>query len=444
MPQSKKPNEKKPKKFRFAEELKQPLFEDLSEKEGALGLGSGNYQILEIHLSTIKMEEQIRQNYDDDSINELAQSIKSQGLINPIEVVKEKDHYRIISGHRRYLAFKRLGYEKIPAIIKQGVKKDDIPIRQLIENIQREDLDPIDEALAMKKILEIKGITQEELAKILGKSKSKISKTLSILKLLEKVSHAKLRGLPAETLYELTAIEDEETLNKALDLVRNEGISRIKLREILKGIKESEARKKRKRKEITQVLNEIYSGIDSLNQKVLKFKIKYGKELEPEDEEKIRKQIERKMKELLKIVSTIFEGRGTIDVQVTFSSSMDELPFPGTSTIVKISNSLVKVNYSFIDYSASKEKIIETIAQKLPKIQRDILENSTREDLLNYWNALPFMKISQNVDGFFFKALKEKYKLPRRYLELKGEAMDSLQKEEAQRTAKDKGYTFEE
>ena len=433
------PDKRKKNRKELVSNIEKTLWNDISEKTG---LGMGNYEIKELHLSTIKEEEQIRQDYNEEGIEELAESIKSQGLIQPIEVMKEGDKYRIISGHRRYRAFKILNYEKIPAIVKLGIKKEDIPIRQLIENIQREDLDPIDEAATLNKIMEIKGITQEELAKILGKSKAKISKSLSLFKLLKKVSHAKLQGLPFETLYELTTIEDKATLEKAIELAHS-GTSRPKLKEILKELEDKEKRKKRKKKEISQVLGEIYSGIDSINEKVLKFKIKYGKELAPEDEENIKKELEKKMKELLKITSTLFEGRATIDVQLTISESMEELPFPGTSTIVKVSNSLVNISYSFINYSADKKEVIEIISKKLPKLQKDILKNSTREEILDYWNALPFMKISQNVDGFFYKALKEKYKLPRKYLELKVKALEDLQKRDAQRIAKEKGYTFE-
>lgn len=130
---------------------------------------------------------QPRKRFDDESIKELASSISAYGIISPIVVQRKGlDKYMIIAGERRYRALKSLNSTTIPAIIKDF---DDKKIQEIamIENLQREDLNPVDEALGMKKLMQDYDLTQEELACSLGKSRSAVANKLRLLSLSREV-----------------------------------------------------------------------------------------------------------------------------------------------------------------------------------------------------------------------------------------------------------------
>lgn len=175
---------------------------------------STNDGIEEIDLELLDpMLDQPRQSFDDESISELSQSIKQEGVISPLIVVKIDDRYSIVAGERRFRASKLAGLSSIPCIIKD-LSDEQIYKLSLIENIQREDLNPIDEAEAYQRLIEKFRYTQEQLAEGLGKSRSSIANSLRLNKLSEAVKqsirdskislgHAKvLAGLKSKELQE--------------------------------------------------------------------------------------------------------------------------------------------------------------------------------------------------------------------------------------------------
>lgn len=125
---------------------------------------------------------QPRKNFDEQSLNELAQSIKNFGLIQPITVVKKEHIYEIVAGERRYRASIKAGLEKIPVIIKDISQRKKLEM-SLVENIQRENLNSIEEALAFSSLIESYNITQEELADSLGKNRTTITNSIRLLNL---------------------------------------------------------------------------------------------------------------------------------------------------------------------------------------------------------------------------------------------------------------------
>nr|HPO50942.1 ParB/RepB/Spo0J family partition protein [Spirochaetota bacterium] len=125
---------------------------------------------------------QPRKNFSEEALESLAVSIKSFGVIQPITVAKKDDIYEIIAGERRYRAAKKVGLEKIPVIIKDLSQKEKMEI-SLVENIQRENLNPIEEGLAFLSLIETYSITQEELSGRLGKSRTAITNTIRLLNL---------------------------------------------------------------------------------------------------------------------------------------------------------------------------------------------------------------------------------------------------------------------
>ena len=154
-----------------------------------------NKQIQDIELDKIVPNRyQPRREFSDDSIKELAETLDKDGLLQPIVVREDgEDHYEIIADERRYRAAKSLGWETIPAIVK-NMDDDQAASLALIENLQREDLNPIDEAKAYTNLMKLNDLTQTALAKDMGKSQSYVANKLRLLKLDDDVQKALIEG----------------------------------------------------------------------------------------------------------------------------------------------------------------------------------------------------------------------------------------------------------
>lgn len=177
---------------------------------------------------------QPRENFDEQALKELAVSIKEHGVIQPIVVRKIGEKYEIIAGERRYKASTMAGLTKIPAIIRNLDDKESSKVA-LIENLQRKDLTPIEEARTYQKILELDALTQEELAKTMGKSQSAVSNKLRLLSLTDEVQDALLKEKISERhARSLLNIENPE-LQK--DLLNKIITTRMTVRELEEEIK---------------------------------------------------------------------------------------------------------------------------------------------------------------------------------------------------------------
>ncbi len=165
--------------------------------------------------------DQPRKVFEESALMELADSIAKHGVIMPIVVNKEPNgKYRIIAGERRYRASKLAGKETIPVVIKQYSEREVKEI-SLIENLQREDLNPIEAAFAMKQLMDDYALTQEELSDRIGKSRSAIANTLRLLTLSDEVMDMVARGdLSAGHARALVVLPKEKQLKIALDAVR--------------------------------------------------------------------------------------------------------------------------------------------------------------------------------------------------------------------------------
>lgn len=155
---------------------------------------------------------QPRTNFDEDALKELAKSIQEKGVIQPITLRKIKaEKYQIVTGERRWRASKLVGLKKIPAVIRNFDDQEMLEVA-LIENIQREDLNPIEEGAAYKEMLDNFGITQAELAKQVGKSRSNVSNMIRLLKLADKVkNHLQQGAITIGHARALLSLEKEET-----------------------------------------------------------------------------------------------------------------------------------------------------------------------------------------------------------------------------------------
>ena len=216
---------------------------------------------------------QPRKNFDDEKIDDLAASIAEHGVLQPIIVAKKDDYYQIIAGERRWRASKKAGLKTIPAIVRDY---DEKKIREvaLIENIQRQDLNAIETAKAIKELMEEHALTQEELAKTLGKSRSAIANTLRILNLDERVQEmvqeGKLTEGHARTLASIESPQKQYKL--AMDII-NLDLSVRDAEELTK--EEKAATKKKSQKKETSKLEIIYKDIENRLKKALETKVSF-------------------------------------------------------------------------------------------------------------------------------------------------------------------------
>lgn len=179
--------------------------------------------------------EQPRKNFDDVTIDELADSIKENGVIQPIIVVKGDGYYKIVAGERRWRAAKKAGLTKIPALIKD-YSEEKISEIALIENMQRENLNSVDEAFGIKTLIDKYELKQEEVAKVLSKSRPYITNALRLLSLskdvLELLKDGKLSTGHARALL---AVKDEEKQLHLAHLVIEKGLSVRQVEELVNG-----------------------------------------------------------------------------------------------------------------------------------------------------------------------------------------------------------------
>ncbi len=181
---------------------------------------------------------QPRQSFDDASITELADSIRQHGLIQPIVVRAVGTNYQIVAGERRWRACRMLGMSEVPVIIKE---LDDNQTAQiaLIENIQREDLNPIEEALAYRSLMDDYNMTQEELSKTVGKSRSSIANSVRLLNLPDEVVEMlKKREI---SVGQAKALASAETDEEMINLAKLASAGKITVRGIEKAIAKASA-----------------------------------------------------------------------------------------------------------------------------------------------------------------------------------------------------------
>lgn len=177
--------------------------------------------------------DQPRKNFDEDALDELANSIKTYGVLQPIIVNKKDDYYEIVAGERRWRAAKKAGLEEMPCIIKDDITEKSNKEIALIENLQRVDLNPIDKAKGLKELIDDYGMTQKELADSIGLSRSNIANSVRILNLDPRVIELAQDGKLTEGhCRNLVMIEDPDKQYKAaVDIIeRGESVRDIERR----------------------------------------------------------------------------------------------------------------------------------------------------------------------------------------------------------------------
>lgn len=187
---------------------------------------------------------QPRKNFDEDSLQELSDSIKQVGLIQPILVQDRKDHYEIIAGERRWRAAKMAGLKEVPVIIRDYSEQEIMEI-SLIENIQREDLNPIEEAQAYKRLLTEFNLKQDEVAERVSKSRTAVTNSIRLLKLCDKVQQMVIdEMITTGHARALLAVEDPAEQYDIAQMVFDEKLSVRDVEKLVKNLHKPQKEKK--------------------------------------------------------------------------------------------------------------------------------------------------------------------------------------------------------
>ena len=224
--------------------------------------------VTEINIDDIRSNPyQPRKTFDIESLNELAKSIKEYGVVQPIIVKKSIKGYELVAGERRTKAAKIAGLKKIPAIIKDFDDQEMMEIA-LVENIQREDLNPIDEATSISNIIKLRGYTQEEFANKFGKSRIYVTNILGLLKLPDEVKKlVEKKNLSMSHARVISKIDDE---NKAIELAKKVITDNLSVHDLEKLSQEEKQVTKVKSKSNYDTKYRMFENIimDALNTKV--------------------------------------------------------------------------------------------------------------------------------------------------------------------------------
>lgn len=239
--------------------------------------------------------EQPRKHFDEDALQELADSIKQFGLLQPILVQDRKDYYEIIAGERRWRAAKLAGLKEVPVIIKNYTEQEIVEI-SLIENIQREDLNPIEEAQAYKRLLTEFNLKQDEVAERVSKSRAAVTNSIRLLKLSDKVQQMVIDDMISTGhARAILAIEDAEEQYNVAQRIFDEKLS---VRDVEKLVKNLHKTPKQKKAPDDKTLQIIYQEI----------------------EEKLKQKLGTKV-----AISAKGEGAGKIEIEFYSHEDLDRL-----------------------------------------------------------------------------------------------------------------------
>ncbi len=238
--------------------------------------------------------EQPRKNFDEDALQELADSIKQFGLLQPILVQDRKDYYEIIAGERRWRAAKLAGLKEVPVIIRNYTEQEIVEI-SLIENIQREDLNPIEEAQAYKRLLTEFNLKQDEVADRVSKSRTAVTNSIRLLKLSDEVQQMVIdEMISTGHARALLAVEDAEEQYNLAQKIFDEKLSVRDVEKLVKNLHKPAKPKKMDDK----ALQAIYQDI----------------------EEKLKQKLSTKV-----TVSSKGEGAGKIEIEFYNHEDLDRL-----------------------------------------------------------------------------------------------------------------------
>lgn len=247
--------------------------------------------------------DQPRKEFDEDALLELSESIKQFGVLQPLLVQKKKDYYEIIAGERRWRAAKLAGIKEVPIIIKEYSNQEIVEI-SLIENIQRENLNPIEEAMAFKRLLEEFSLKQDEVAERVSKSRTSVTNSMRLLKLDKRVQQMVIDDMistgHARALLAIENYEDQFMLaNKIFD-------EKLSVRETEKLIKVLKNPKKEVKKEIIQNTF-IYKDLEEKMKQIIGTKVSVNQKKKGKGKIEIEYYSDSELERIFDLLMTIRE-----------------------------------------------------------------------------------------------------------------------------------------
>lgn len=249
--------------------------------------------------------DQPRKHFEEDALLELADSIKQFGILQPLIVQKRNDYYEIIAGERRWRAAKQAGIKEIPVIIKEYTDQEIVEI-SLIENIQRENLDPIEEAQAYKRLLNEFRLKQDEVAERVSKSRTAVTNSMRLLKLDERVQQMIIDDMISTGhARALLAIEDKEQQYILANKVFDEKLS---VRDTEKLVKELKKPKKEKEKPVIQNAF-VYEDLEERIKSIIGSKVHVNHKANGKGKIEIEYYSDNDLERIFELLMSIQEGK---------------------------------------------------------------------------------------------------------------------------------------
>ena len=245
--------------------------------------------------------EQPRKEFDEDSLMELADSIKQFGILQPLLVQKRKDYYEIIAGERRWRAAKIAGIKEVPIIIRDYTDQEIVEI-SLIENIQRENLNPIEEAMAYKRLLEEFHLKQDEVAERVSKSRTAVTNSMRLLKLSPRVQQMIVDDMISTGhARALLAIDDEEQQYQLANRIFDEKLSVRETEKLVKALKNPKKEVKKQKPERTFV----YDNIEEQMKNIIGTKVSVNPKANGKGKIEIEYYSEEELERIYDLIMTI-------------------------------------------------------------------------------------------------------------------------------------------
>ncbi|WP_182431777.1 ParB/RepB/Spo0J family partition protein [Clostridium sp. AF32-12BH] len=259
---------------------------------------------LELKVSELEPNrDQPRKAFDEVQLEELADSIRKYGVLQPLLVQKKKDNYEIIAGERRWRAAKLAGLKTVPVVIREYSPQQAMEIA-LIENVQREDLNPIEEALAYQRLMQEFSLKQEEIAERVSKNRTTITNSMRLLNLTPEVQKMLVEGrISSGHARALLALSDPQ---QQIELAKKVELERMSVREIEKAVKLlGKEKKEKKKKEVDEAVELVFQNMENRMKTVMGTKVNISRKDKTKGKIEIEYYSEAELERIVELIESI-------------------------------------------------------------------------------------------------------------------------------------------
>ena len=266
--------------------------------------GKPGEQVQIVKLTKVEpSREQPRKQFDADALQELAESIKQFGVLQPLLVQKKEDYYEIIAGERRWRASKLAGLKEVPVIVKEFTEQEAVEI-SLIENIQREDLNPIEEAMAYKRLMEEYHLKQDEIAERVSKSRTAVTNSMRLLKLDDRVQQMLIdEMISTGHARALLALESKDAQVEAAVKVFDEKLSVRETERLVKELLNPVQKKEEKPKNQAEEL--VYKNLEEKIKQIIGSKVAINRRTDNKGKIEIEYYSQEELERIVELLETI-------------------------------------------------------------------------------------------------------------------------------------------